>query len=103
MNGGHLAHESTEGLEANIEYIPFGFSASMTARVLKNQNVRLDVIIEESKVIRIDDTVRVKKTSLRSIETTRFGETVKLILDRDDDSGGRYQFQIRIVDPSGKK
>jgi type II secretory pathway component GspD/PulD (secretin) len=101
-NEGQVAHELKDGRDVNIEYIPIGFTATMTLRVLKNGKIRLDMTIEDSKVLRNSDILRVKKTSLRSIETTRLGETVRIEMDRDNDTGGSYEFQVRVLDPTAK-
>jgi hypothetical protein len=99
LDGGEVAWSVGTGNDKEVEFVPFGFSAEMKPRLLKNGRVVLDVTIQDIQAEQAaEGTIRTRSTSARSMETVDFGDVVKLKLDRDRDKGGSYVFEVRVRD-----
>jgi Flp pilus assembly secretin CpaC len=87
-----------------VELVPFGTTIEAKVQGLKNGRVKLDATIQVTKPAENNSPkrMRYKGSVLRTIETVRLGETVKMEIEAVEEKGCRYVFEVKVEDPNDK-
>jgi hypothetical protein len=97
MEGGELSVILGTGNDREVEYVPFGFSAEIKARTLKNGKVVLDVNIQDTQAEQaLEGVIGTRSNGAHFISTVDFGDRTTFKLPRE--KGGTYLFEVRVRD-----
>src|SRR5262249_53409435 len=97
LDGGQVAMSVGTGNDKEVEFIPFGLSAEIKPRMLKDGKVVLDVTFQDAQADQVvEGLVRTRSTGMRSVNVVDLGGRITLKMAREKD--GNYQFEVRVRD-----